>query len=111
MDFSGSCIITIRRGFYSILYILIKVACFGLKPEKHLGKSLAEMRSHLKELEEKYGCNVCGEGGEYESLTLDCPLFKHKRIVIDEQETTIHSACEFAPVAYLSFKKFHLVDK
>lgn len=23
-----------------------------------------------------YGCNVCGEGGEYESLTLDCPLFK-----------------------------------
>lgn len=23
-----------------------------------------------------YGINVCGEGGEYETLTLDCPLFK-----------------------------------
>lgn len=23
-----------------------------------------------------YGSNVCGEGGEYETLTLDCPLFK-----------------------------------
>lgn len=23
----------------------------------------------------KYGSNVCGEGGEYETLTLDCPLF------------------------------------
>lgn len=22
-----------------------------------------------------YGSNVCGEGGEYETLTLDCPLF------------------------------------
>lgn len=25
--------------------------------------------------------NVCGEGGEYETFTLDCPLFK-KRIVM-----------------------------
>lgn len=23
-----------------------------------------------------YGINVCGEGGEYETLTLDCPLFE-----------------------------------
>ncbi len=23
----------------------------------------------------KFGLNVCGEGGEYESFTLDCPLF------------------------------------
>ncbi len=76
-----------------------------------MGKTLNEMRPYLKELEEKYGCNVCGEGGEYESLTLDCPLFKQKRIVIDEQEIKIHSACEFAPVGYLMFKKFHLVDK
>ena len=28
---------------------------------------------------ERYGTNVCGEGGEYETFTLDCPLFK-KRI-------------------------------
>jgi len=24
---------------------------------------------------EKYGLNICGEGGEYETFTLDCPLF------------------------------------
>lgn len=24
----------------------------------------------------KYGINVCGEGGEFETFTLDCPLFK-----------------------------------
>ena len=28
---------------------------------------------------DKYGVNVCGEGGEYETFTLDCPLF-HKHL-------------------------------
>ena len=28
-----------------------------------------------------YGAHVCGEGGEYESFTVDSPLFK-KRIVL-----------------------------
>ena len=31
--------------------------------------------------EDKYNLNVCGEGGEYETFTLDCPLFK-KEIVM-----------------------------
>jgi diphthine-ammonia ligase len=91
--------------------ILIKVACIGLEPNKHLGKSLSEMKDHLITLEEKYGANVCGEGGEFESLTLDCPLFKKKRIVIDEHEMIIHSDDAFAKVAYLVLKKFHLEDK
>uniref|UniRef100_A0A1I8FTV8 Diphthine--ammonia ligase n=1 Tax=Macrostomum lignano TaxID=282301 RepID=A0A1I8FTV8_9PLAT len=29
------------------------------------------------------GLSPCGEGGEYETLALDCPLFKHGRIVPD----------------------------
>ena len=33
------------------------------------------------QLHRKYGIHVCGEGGEYETFTLDCPLFK-KRIVM-----------------------------
>lgn len=91
--------------------ILIKVACQGLNPEKHLGKTIKEMRPYMIELESKFGANVCGEGGEYESLTLDCPLFKKKRIVIDESQLCIHSKDAFAPVGYLLFKKFHLEDK
>ena len=27
---------------------------------------------------EQYGINVCGEGGEYETFTLDCPLFHNE---------------------------------
>ncbi|CAG10390.1 unnamed protein product, partial [Tetraodon nigroviridis] len=78
----------------------------GLDPGKHLGKPLADMEPYLKQLSQKYGVHVCGEGGEYETFTLDCPLFK-KKIVIDAAETVIHSADAFAPVGYLRFTKMH----
>ncbi|KAF7663865.1 hypothetical protein LDENG_00199590, partial [Lucifuga dentata] len=90
--------------------ILIKVAAFGLDPEKHLGKPLADMEPYLKQLSQKYGVHICGEGGEYETFTLDCPLFK-KKIVIDAMETVIHSADAFAPVGYLCFTKMHTESK
>uniref|UniRef100_A0A3B3VZ20 Diphthine--ammonia ligase n=1 Tax=Poecilia latipinna TaxID=48699 RepID=A0A3B3VZ20_9TELE len=61
--------------------ILIKVAAFGLDPEKHLGKSLADMQPYLKQLSHKYGVHICGEGGEYETFTLNCPLFKKKIVM------------------------------
>ncbi|KAM9708154.1 diphthine--ammonia ligase [Menidia menidia] len=90
--------------------ILIKVAAFGLDPEKHLGKSLADVGPYLKQLSQKYGVHICGEGGEYETFTLDCPLFK-KKIVIDAAETVIHSADAFAPVGYLRFTSMHTENK
>ena len=37
----------------------------------------------LKELGKKNGLNIAGEGGEFESLVLDCPIFK-KRLVIEK---------------------------
>ncbi|KAM6335632.1 diphthine--ammonia ligase isoform 3-T3 [Podargus strigoides] len=90
--------------------IIIKVAAFGLDPDKHLGKTLNQMEPYLLELSEKYGVHVCGEGGEYETFTLDCPLFK-KKIVVDSAKVVVHSADAFAPVAYLHFLKLHLEDK
>ncbi|XP_040457731.1 diphthine--ammonia ligase isoform X1 [Falco naumanni] len=94
----------------NIQAIIIKVAAFGLDPDKHLGKTLDEMEPHLLELSEKYGVHVCGEGGEYETFTLDCPLFK-KKIVVDSAKVVMHSADAFAPVAYLHFLKLHLENK
>lgn len=58
--------------------ILIKVASLGLVPDRHLGKSLRDLQPHLEKMKEKYGLNVCGEGGEYETFTLNCPLFKQQ---------------------------------
>lgn len=44
--------------------------------------------------------HICGEGGEFESFTLDCPLYK-KRIVVEEAKAVSLSDDEYAPVAYL----------
>ncbi|NWX83797.1 DPH6 ligase, partial [Nothoprocta pentlandii] len=94
----------------NIQAIIVKVAALGLDPDKHLGKTLDQMEPLLLELSEKYGVHVCGEGGEYETFTLDCPLFK-KKIVVDSSEVVLHSADAFAPVAYLRFLKLHLENK
>lgn len=90
--------------------IIIKVAALGLMPDRHLGKSLKEMQPHLAKMKDKYGLNVCGEGGEYETFTLDCPLFR-SRIVVDDVQTVISSADPVCPVGYLNFTKLRLVPK
>ena len=89
--------------------ILVKVATLGLD-QKHLGQDLSEVRDHLHLMNSKYGLNICGEGGEYETFTLDCPLFV-KKLVICESEIVMHSNDAFAPVAFLQLKKLKLEDK
>ncbi|KAK4302740.1 hypothetical protein Pmani_025189 [Petrolisthes manimaculis] len=86
--------------------IIIKVAAIGLEPRKHLGKSISQMVSYLEKMKEKYHLNVCGEGGEYETFTLDCPIFR-KRIVIRETELVESSG----DVGYLNLTSLELVDK
>ncbi|KAJ3095985.1 ATP binding domain 4 [Physocladia obscura] len=90
--------------------VLVKVAALGLDPFKHLGKSIAQMQPILEQLNDKFGCHVCGEGGEYETVTLDCPLFKKKFVIID-QSTVIHSNDAGAIVAYLKFKTLKIEEK
>lgn len=44
-----------------------------------LGKKIdGNFVKDMKELEEKYKINPAGEGGEFESFVLNCPLFKKK---------------------------------
>jgi hypothetical protein len=68
--------------------VLVKVAALGLDPHKHLGRTIAQLEPHLHRLAARYGSNVCGEGGEYESLTLDAPCFTHGKVVLDETEVS-----------------------
>ncbi|KAG8711158.1 hypothetical protein FRC09_020746 [Ceratobasidium sp. 395] len=89
--------------------ILIKVAGIGLQ-ERHLGKTLAQMESTFHKLHDMYGAHICGEGGEYETLTLDCPAFK-RRIVLKETKAIVHSDHAFATVAYLEVKDASLEEK
>ncbi|KAG1833394.1 hypothetical protein EV424DRAFT_1365178 [Suillus variegatus] len=89
--------------------VLIKVAGIGLTV-KHLGKTLNEMQDTLTRLNNLYGLHICGEGGEYETLTLDSPSFKH-RIALDGTEVVMHTDNDFAPVAYLRIKQASLHPK
>lgn len=55
--------------------------------EKWLGRKLDEKAvEELVELNRKHGIHVGGEGGETESLVLDCPMFS-KRIEVVQAET------------------------
>jgi ABC transporter with metal-binding/Fe-S-binding domain ATP-binding protein len=65
--------------------IIIAVAAEGLN-EAWLGRHLnAEAIDDLIKLHKLYGIHIAGEGGEYESLVLDCPLY-HRRLCIQEGE-------------------------
>ena len=58
-----------------------------------------------------YGCNVCGEGGEYETLVLDCPLFQHACIQLDASEVQHMLAGSLGAVAILHPTQYHLALK
>ncbi|KAJ3691497.1 hypothetical protein LUZ61_020661 [Rhynchospora tenuis] len=99
----------IRRG---IVAVTVKVAAIGLNPSEHLGRELKDLKLHLLKLNEKYGIHVCGEGGEYETLTLDCPLFHNARIVIDKYKGILDNPnSTIASVGVLHPLSFHLEQK
>jgi predicted ATP pyrophosphatase (TIGR00289 family) len=85
--------------------IIIGVYAYGLD-QTWLGKEITpESLKKLVELNEKYQISLVGEGGEYESLVLDAPIFK-KRIEILESEASYENNS-----GILLIKKAKLVDK
>lgn len=64
-----------------LVIIVTVVAAHGLD-EAWLGRVLnKEAAEELKKLNERFGVNVCGEGGEIETLVLDAPWFSKKMII------------------------------
>ncbi len=69
--------------------IVTKVSAEGLD-ENWLGRKLdSRAMRDLLELNRRYGIHISGEGGEYESLVLDGPIFK-KRIELLEVKRLWH---------------------
>ncbi|PRP88051.1 meiotically up-regulated 71 protein [Planoprotostelium fungivorum] len=87
--------------------IMIKVAAIGLLPNRHLGKTLSQLQPHLLKI-----VHPCGEGGEYETLTLDAPYFL-KRIIVDASEIIYGDGIQdsMGGLAHLRITSFHLEDK
>lgn len=73
--------------------IITGIAAEGLD-KSFLGKTINEKTiEELKELNKENNINISGEGGEFETLVLDCQLYK-KRIEIKDFEITMEN--EFA---------------
>jgi ABC transporter with metal-binding/Fe-S-binding domain ATP-binding protein len=63
--------------------IITSIAAEGLR-EDWLGRRIDEgCIAELKELNRKYGVHIGGEGGEYETLVLDMPLFREKLEIVE----------------------------
>ncbi len=63
--------------------VIVSIAADGMK-ESWLGQRIDKnMILELIKLKEKTGINVAFEGGEAESLVLDCPLFRKKIEILD----------------------------
>jgi diphthine-ammonia ligase len=85
--------------------ILISVSAEGLD-ESWLGRKLDnELLDEIIELNSKYGMHMAFEGGEAETLVLDCPIFK-KRIDIIESSNVWETDS-----GYLVISQAELVDK
>ena len=87
-------------------FIFTGVAAEGLD-KSWLNQIVTEKEiEKLKELNRKLGLNIGGEGGETESLVVDCPLFK-KRLVLDQ----VRIVEEDKRTARLVVEKAHLEKK
>ena len=73
---------------YGIDARIIKIAS-PIFNKKFLNMSLKQIFDFMNQISTPYELNFCGEGGEYESIVLDCPHFKYK-IVMDEYECISH---------------------
>src|SRR3989344_7180026 len=73
--------------------IITKVAADGFD-EKWLGRKIdKKIVDDIKGLNKKFGIHLAGEGGEAESLVLNCPLFKQKIFVLDSEKKMESKCC------------------
>jgi len=93
----------LKEGFK---FIFVKIAADGLNKD-WLGNIITqEHLDKLMTINEKIGLNIAGEGGEFESLVLDSPIYK-KRIVIDDSEIKMENDY----IGLFLINKSHLEEK
>ena len=73
----------LRSMARSMDILVVQVAAYGMD-ESWLGKKLDDAAvDGLIELNKRYGVHIMGEGGEYETLVLDAPIFKKRIVIVD----------------------------
>lgn len=74
----------LEKGFKTII---VSVSALGLD-EEWLGREINEKCiEELEDLNEEYGINISGEGGEYESLVIGGPIFDQNFEVMEKNKS------------------------
>ncbi len=85
--------------------IIVSVSAEGLD-ESYLGRRIdEELLDELLNLHDKYGVHLAFEGGEAETLVLDCPLFQKKINIIEAENIWQRDS------GHYFIKKAVLIDK
>ncbi|XP_065322052.1 diphthine--ammonia ligase-like isoform X2 [Gordionus sp. m RMFG-2023] len=95
--------------------ILVKVACIGLNLSD-LGQNLKVLEPKLRLNHQKFGINLCGEGGEYETFVTRCKMsnfYKHDIVIVKSRKLSIGingqaNDSSLAPVGYLKMDELKL---
>jgi len=95
-----------------LIYLGFKIIITGVSAagftEEWLGREIDEKcLKDFKELNRKYKISIVGEGGEYESFVLDCPIFNKRIEILDfvkHMDAKINCG-------WLEIKKVRLVEK
>ncbi|CAJ1026258.1 Diphthamide synthase, putative [Leishmania lindenbergi] len=77
--------------------ILVKTASIGLMPRQLIGKTLEEARPTLEKMAELYQSHLAGEGGEYETTVLNCPLFYTEQVAVTSLEVVMQDTNDISP--------------
>ena len=86
--------------------VIAGIAADGFN-ESWLGRKIdARCLQDLREMKRLKKVSIMGEGGEYESFVLDCPLFKRKFKIVDSEKVMDE---EYS--GYLKIKSVEVVEK
>lgn len=78
--------VEVLRDIIKLNFDVIITGVFGLGMEKFLEKKIdREFVRNIKELNARYGVNIAGEGGEYETFVLNAPLFRNKLKIVEKE--------------------------
>lgn len=80
--------------------ILVKTASAGLDPKKLLGLTLQQARPTLDLMAHRYGGHAAGEGGEFETIVLDSPLFTTEKLEVESITPVMVDDNEYSPCGH-----------
>jgi len=72
----------------SFKIILVSVAAYPLNSSWLLREINEDFIREIEELNKKFKIHVAGEGGEFETFVLNCPMYKHELKVISSKITS-----------------------